>query len=72
MSVLVVIGSGPGIGVATASLFAQKRSGKIALLARNASRLQEDKSSVLDAARQAGKNAGFLSVTRGRILSPLS
>lgn len=42
---LVLIGSGPGIGVATASLFASKGF-NVALLSRNATRLNEDVESV--------------------------
>jgi NAD(P)-dependent dehydrogenase (short-subunit alcohol dehydrogenase family) len=52
---LLVIGSGPGIGNTTASLFAQKRFNKIALIARNATRLQDDKEGVEKAARDAGR-----------------
>jgi NAD(P)-dependent dehydrogenase (short-subunit alcohol dehydrogenase family) len=39
--VIVVLGSGPGIGVATGSLFASKGF-DVALLSRNAQRLQQD------------------------------
>lgn len=42
----VLIGSGPGIGVATASLFASKGITAIALIARNAERLKSDAASV--------------------------
>ena len=52
---LLVIGSGPGIGNATASLFAQKRFNKIALIARNATRLQDDKAAVEAAARDVNR-----------------
>jgi len=45
---LVVVGSGPGIGVATASLFASKGF-NIALISRNAERLKEDASKVQEA-----------------------
>ncbi|KAI9695820.1 MAG: hypothetical protein M1820_008414 [Bogoriella megaspora] len=40
-NLLIVIGSGPGIGVATASLFASKGF-SVALISRNASRLRSD------------------------------
>ena len=43
---LVVVGSGPGIGVATASLFASQGFTAIALLSRNAERLKTDAESV--------------------------
>ena len=46
----VVVGSGPGIGVATAAKFASKGF-NVALLSRNADRLQEDAAKV----KQAGK-----------------
>lgn len=42
---LVLIGSGPGVGVATASLFASKGF-NVALLSRNADRLKEDATAV--------------------------
>jgi NAD(P)-dependent dehydrogenase (short-subunit alcohol dehydrogenase family) len=41
-SLLVVVGCGPGIGVATASLFVAKGFESVALLARNAERLKTD------------------------------
>lgn len=46
----VVVGSGPGIGVATASKFASEGF-NIALLSRNADRLQEDVAKVKSAAK---------------------
>jgi len=52
-STLVVVGSGPGIGSATACLFAQKGFKKVALIARNADRLKEDSRAVEQAAQQA-------------------
>ncbi|KAE9378631.1 putative NADP(+)-dependent dehydrogenase [Stipitochalara longipes BDJ] len=52
---LLVIGSGPGIGVTTASLFAQKKFTKIALIARDNSRLTKDRETILQAAKSAGK-----------------
>jgi len=42
---IVVLGSGPGLGVATASLFASKGF-DVALLSRNGGRLQQDVSTV--------------------------
>jgi NAD(P)-dependent dehydrogenase (short-subunit alcohol dehydrogenase family) len=47
MPTLLVIGSGPGIAVSTASLFAQKKFGRIALISRSSSRLQTDKEFIL-------------------------
>ena len=47
---LVVVGSGPGIGVHTASLFASRGFGHVVLLSRNSQRLEEDAKTVKDAA----------------------
>jgi NAD(P)-dependent dehydrogenase (short-subunit alcohol dehydrogenase family) len=47
----VVVGSGPGIGVATASKFASEGF-NIALLSRSADRLQEDVTKVKSAAKR--------------------
>ena len=43
---LVIIGSGPGVGRHIAKHFAEKKFNKIALLARNAGKLAEDKAAV--------------------------
>ncbi|KAH8805323.1 hypothetical protein F5884DRAFT_444510 [Xylogone sp. PMI_703] len=55
MSTFVVIGSGPGIGVLTASLFAARKFDKIALISRNATRLSEDRNKVIASASAAGR-----------------
>jgi short-subunit dehydrogenase len=55
---LVLIGSGPGIGVATASLFASKGF-NIALLSRNAERLKQDVQTVQSAASNKVKVESF-------------
>jgi NAD(P)-dependent dehydrogenase (short-subunit alcohol dehydrogenase family) len=47
---LVLIGSGPGIGLAVARLFATKRYSKIALLARNQERLVEARAAIISTA----------------------
>ncbi|EIT83630.1 hypothetical protein AO1008_01157 [Aspergillus oryzae 100-8] len=52
---LLLIGSGPGIGVAVASLFAQKHFDHIALFARNSSQLQADKETILSSAADVGR-----------------
>jgi short-subunit dehydrogenase len=52
---LLVIGSGPGIGVTTSSLFAQKKFTKIALISRDNTRLSKDRETILQAAKSAGK-----------------
>lgn len=44
---LVVIGSGPGIGVSTASLFALKKFNNVALISRDKKRLEQDRKTVL-------------------------
>jgi len=46
---IVVLGSGPGIGIGVASLFASRGFSRVALLSRNAERLQTDAKSVLGA-----------------------
>ena len=57
--VLVVIGSGPGIGLSTASIFASQRFDKIALISRNTARLAEDREAVLKAAGREVEVATF-------------
>lgn len=47
---LVIIGSGPGIGVHVGSLFASKGFTKIALVARNQDQLSKDKAQIEQAA----------------------
>jgi len=44
---LLLIGSGPGIGLSTASLFASKKFSKVALISRNKERLSSDREAVL-------------------------
>ncbi|KAI5363092.1 putative short-chain dehydrogenase/reductase SDR, NAD(P)-binding domain superfamily [Septoria linicola] len=56
--VLVVFGCGPGIGIATARLFAQKHFSKIVLLARSAQRLEQEKRQVEEAAQEIGREVG--------------
>ncbi|KAL3470102.1 hypothetical protein BJX99DRAFT_57311 [Aspergillus californicus] len=53
---LVLIGSGPGIGRAVASRFAQQHFDRIALIARNAQRLKEDRDAVLVVAESAKRD----------------
>ncbi|RFU80203.1 hypothetical protein TARUN_2013 [Trichoderma arundinaceum] len=47
---VVIIGSGPGIGSHTASIFASKRFNKVALVARNPAQLEKDAAAVNNAA----------------------
>ena len=51
---LVVLGSGPGIGVAVARNFAVRSFSHIALVSRNAARLKEDQDQVYDAIQERG------------------
>ncbi|KAK3674270.1 hypothetical protein LTR78_005739 [Recurvomyces mirabilis] len=51
---LLVLGSGPGIGVGVASTFAVRGFTHIALVSRDASRLKEDQGKVLDAIQERG------------------
>jgi len=52
---LLIIGSGPGIGVTAASLFAQRKYTKIALISRDKTRLPKDRETILQAANSVGK-----------------
>jgi len=52
---LLVIGSGPGIGVTTSSLFAQKKFTRIGLISRDKTRLSKDRETILQAAQSASK-----------------
>ncbi|KAM3421196.1 hypothetical protein BST61_g1605 [Cercospora zeina] len=51
---LVVLGSGPGIGVAVAQAFSVRGFTHIALVSRNAERLKEDRDHVLDSIQERG------------------
>jgi short-subunit dehydrogenase len=48
-STLVVIGSGPGIGLLTATLFAAKKFNTVVLISRNNIRIQQDQKSLFNA-----------------------
>lgn len=52
---LLLIGSGPGLGRAVASCFAQRYFDRIALIARNAEQLQRDAIAVEEAAASANR-----------------
>ncbi|GAB1216616.1 hypothetical protein ATERTT37_005832 [Aspergillus terreus] len=52
---LLLLGSGPGIGVAVASRFAQERFDHVALFARTQSQLQQDKDAIQSAAQKVGR-----------------
>ena len=51
---LLLLGSGPGIGVSVASAFAVRGFTHIALVSRHESRLKEDRDRVLDAIQERG------------------
>jgi NAD(P)-dependent dehydrogenase (short-subunit alcohol dehydrogenase family) len=51
---IIILGSGPGIGVGVASYFASKGFNRVALLSRNAERLQVDAESVHSTVKEAG------------------
>ena len=67
--VLVVIGCGPGIGVATAALFAAHSFNKIALIARNAQRLEDYRATVLNTAKSAHVKSWDVDVTQSAALN---
>ena len=51
---VIILGSGPGIGVGVASHFASQPSfARIALLSRNTERLEQDKKTVLEASNRS-------------------
>lgn len=52
---LLLIGSGPGIGLSTSILFAQKKFAKVALVSRNATRLAAEANTVASSATQDEK-----------------
>ncbi|KAJ5606083.1 hypothetical protein N7510_008864 [Penicillium lagena] len=52
---LLLLGSGPGVGVAIASQFAQQHFDRIALFARNSQQLQKDREAVLAAAASVNR-----------------
>ena len=51
---LLILGSGPGIGVGVAKNFSVRGFTHVALVARNADRLKQDKDQVLDAIQERG------------------
>lgn len=51
---LVVLGSGPGIGIAVAKVFSVRGFTHVALVSRNKDRLAQDEDSVLDAIQERG------------------
>jgi NAD(P)-dependent dehydrogenase (short-subunit alcohol dehydrogenase family) len=53
---LLLIGSGPGIGVAVASLFAQRYFHNIALFARNPVQLEKDRETILASAASVNRS----------------
>lgn len=51
---LLLLGSGPGIGVSIASVFSVRGFTHVALVSRDASRLKTDQNTVLDAIQERG------------------
>lgn len=51
---LLLIGSGPGIGLSTATLFATKKSKSVGIISRNASRLAQDQQAIEEEALKSG------------------
>lgn len=51
---LVILGSGPGIGVAVAKVFSVRGFTHVALVSRNKERLAQDEDGVLDAIQERG------------------
>jgi len=51
---LVVLGSGPGIGIAVAKVFSVRGFTHVALVSRNKERLAQDEDGVLDAIQERG------------------
>ena len=47
---LLIVGSGPGIGLAVGRLFAQKQFNRVAIISRDSQRLEKDKQSIISAA----------------------
>lgn len=56
---LILIGSGPGIGLAVAKLFASKRFSKVALLARSQDKLDEARDAVKSAASSSNNKSSL-------------
>jgi NAD(P)-dependent dehydrogenase (short-subunit alcohol dehydrogenase family) len=52
---IIILGSGPGIGVGVASHFAAETFNRVALLSRDASRLDQDAASVREASHAKGR-----------------
>jgi hypothetical protein len=67
--VLVVIGCSPGISVATAALFAAHSFNKIALIVRNAQRLEDYRATVLNTAKLAHVKCWDVDVTQSAALN---
>ena len=47
-STLVIIGSGPGIGLSTATIFACNKFNTVVLISRDGTRIQQDRKTLLD------------------------
>ncbi len=54
--ILLIVGSGPGIGLSTAILFAARKFDKVALVSRDSVRIAEDRRKVLESTKAAGRD----------------
>ena len=59
---LLVIGSGPGIGLATAQHFAANKTSSIVLFSRNSTRLAEDKANIESSLAKSGVDANSVQI----------
>ena len=61
-SVLVLFGSGPGIGISVAKAFARQYFDVIAICSRDAKRLQSEQAEIAAAAKEAGRDVQVIAV----------
>jgi NAD(P)-dependent dehydrogenase (short-subunit alcohol dehydrogenase family) len=66
---IVILGSGPGIGVGVASHFASQNFGRVALISRNAERLKKDAETVKANSRRTGLQVKIYAVDVGDVLA---
>jgi NAD(P)-dependent dehydrogenase (short-subunit alcohol dehydrogenase family) len=66
---IVILGSGPGIGVGVASHFASQSFGRVALISRNAERLKKDAETVKADSGRTGLQVKIYTVDVGNVLA---
>src|SRR5271155_3731169 len=66
---IVILGSGPGIGVGVASHFASQSFGRVALISRNAERLKEDAETVKAGSGKKDLQVKVYAVDVGNVLA---